>query len=72
MEEEFEDTKWSNPQIEGQTTQWSKEKGTKAQTTIYKTLHRSTLFQIERLNVQNIPKTKSKVRNYKEHTKHRL
>ena len=61
MEEEFEDTKWSNPQIEGQTTQWSKEKGTKAQTTIYKTLHRSTLFQLERLNVQNIPKTKSKV-----------
>jgi len=29
-----------NPYIEGQTTHWPKEKNTKGQTTIYKTLHR--------------------------------
>jgi hypothetical protein len=43
LEDEFEEIKGSNknPYVEeGQITQWPKRKGTKGQTTIYKTLHK--------------------------------
>ena len=40
MQEEFEDTTWVIILREGETTQWSKEKG---QPTIYKALHKKDI-----------------------------
>ena len=78
MQEEFEDAKWRNPQIEGQTTQWQKGKWDKTTNNDLQNITQINTISntdiCERLNVQNMKHTenKSKVRNYKEHTKHRL